>query len=196
MRWRNWSRKNGTNTTWQTDIPDRADLVNRWKRKQRSRRNGIAQEGLDIEVAWPDDDVHNRFTFLRAQAYEEKKFKRPGIPSAADWDHEIEFARRCTDEPDAEDGNAVSRLRVRRHSSRSTVSSGSPRPVSVKRIWRGGTPLNPRPSSGRDVTEGSKKITTSTPVKSEQTDTFAWLSRSSSSDVKGDLPFVRSTKPL
>ncbi|OAX38927.1 SET domain-containing protein [Rhizopogon vinicolor AM-OR11-026] len=196
VRWGNWSRKDGTNTTWQTEIPDRADLVNRWKRHQRSKRNSMAQESLDIEVAWPDDDVHNRFTFLRAQAYEEKKLRRPGVPSAADWDKEIDLARRRTDEPDAEDGNAASRLRVRRGTSRSTISSDSPRPTSVKRTRRG-TPFNTPPSSsGRDVTEGSKKLTTRISVKSEHASTSAWSSKSSSSDVKGDIMFVRPMEPL
>lgn len=152
----------------------------------------MAQENLDIDVAWPDDFVHNRLTFLRAQAYEEKRLRRPDIPSAADWDKEIELARRRTDEPDAEDGNAASRLRVRRVNSLSTVSSDSQRPTSIKRS-RGGTPSNPPSSSRRDVAEGSKKIIS---VKSEQVSTSAWSLKSSSSDVKGDAIFVHSMIPL
>lgn len=92
MRWANWSRKDHTNTTWETDVFP--DLVDHWEQKQCSKRNVIAQESLDIEVAWPDDAVHNRFTFLHAQALEEKKLRYlGGIPSAADWDEEIEHGR-------------------------------------------------------------------------------------------------------
>jgi len=193
VRWENWSRKDGTNTTWQTNIPDRPDLVNRWKRKQRSKRNALAQESLDIEVAWPDDAVHNRFTFLRAQAYEEKKLKRSDIPSAANWDKEIELARNRTDEPDTEDGNMASRLRVRRGNSRSTLSSDSPRPPSIKRS-RGGTPLNsPASFSQRDVTSSSNTITS---VRYEQASPSVRSSQSSSSHVKGDTISVRPMKPL
>ncbi|KAG1827181.1 uncharacterized protein BJ212DRAFT_1310733 [Suillus subaureus] len=103
-----------------------------------------------MEVSWPDDAVHKRFTFLRAQAYEEKKHKRLDKPSAANWDKEIESACRCTDEPDAEDGNAASRLRVRRGTPRSTLSSGMPRSSSSKRT-RGPTPSNPLSLSKRGV---------------------------------------------
>ncbi|KAG1756671.1 uncharacterized protein EDB91DRAFT_29956 [Suillus paluster] len=61
------------------------------KGTQRRKRNALAQDSLDMEVAWPDDAVHKRFTSLRAQAYEEKKKReRPGDLSAADWDKEIE----------------------------------------------------------------------------------------------------------
>lgn len=148
VRWGNWSRKDGTNTTWQTYITDRSDLINRWNKVQGNKRNSLAQDSLDMEVSWPDDAVHKRFTFLRAQAYEEKKHKRLDKPSAANWDKEIESACRCTDEPDAEDGNAASRLRIRRGTPRSTLSSDIPRSSSVKRT-RGPTPSNPPSSSKR-----------------------------------------------
>lgn len=150
VRWGNWSRKDGTNTTWQLDITDRNHLVNRWNRSQLSKRSALAQDSPDMEVSWPDDAVHKRFTFLRAQAYEEKKRKwldKPSDASAAGWDKEIELACRRTDEPDAEDDNAASRLRVRRGTPRSTLSSDVPHSSSVKRI-RGPTPSNP-PSSSR-----------------------------------------------
>jgi histone-lysine N-methyltransferase SUV39H len=101
-----------------------------------------------MEVSWPDDAVHKRFTFLRAQAYEEKKRKRLDKPSAADWDKEIERACRHADEPDAEDGNAASRLRVRRGTPRSTPSSDVPRSSSFKHT-RGSTPSNLPSSSKR-----------------------------------------------
>lgn len=223
VRWGNWSRKDGTNTTWQPDITDRGDLVNRWKRTQRLKRNALAQDSLDMEVSWPDDAVHKRFTFLRAQAYEEKKRKRPDNPSAADWDKEIELACRRTDEPDAEDDNAASRLRVRRGTPRSTPSSDAPRSSSVKRT-RGSTPSNPlslskRPSVGddafrslmsnlstssvesprsisKDVAEGSKHITTGRSVKSGRASTSAGLPKPTPSDMKGNVIFVRPVKPL
>lgn len=159
MRWGNWSRKDGTNTTWQTDITDRSDLVNSWKKAQAHKRNALAQDSLDMEVAWPDDAVHKRFTSLRAQAYEEKKRKRLEKPSAADWDKEIELACRHADEPDAEDGNAASRLRVRRGTPRSTPSSDIPRSSSFKHT-RGPTPSNPPSSSkrGASVRKSSPSI--------------------------------------
>lgn len=148
VRWGNWSRKDGTNTTWQTDITDRNDLVNRWNKVQGLKRNVLAQNSLDMEVSWPDDAVHKRFTFLRAQAYEEKRRKRLDKPSAANWDKEIESACRRTDEPDAEDGNAASRLRMRRGTPRSTPSYDIPCSSSAKHT-RGQTPSNPPSSSKR-----------------------------------------------
>jgi histone-lysine N-methyltransferase SUV39H len=115
---------------------------------QGNKRNALAQDSLDMEVSWPDDAVHKRFTFLRAQAYEEKKHKRPDKPSAENWDKEIESACRCTDEPDAEDGNAASRLRMRRGTPRSTPSSDVLRSSTAKRT-RVSTPSNPPSLSKR-----------------------------------------------
>ncbi|KAG2158223.1 uncharacterized protein EDB93DRAFT_1077341 [Suillus bovinus] len=156
VRWGNWSRKDGTNTTWQTDITDRSDLINTWKKHQDNKRNALAQDGLDIEVSWPDDAVHKRFTFLRAQAYEEKKRKGLDKPSAAHWDQEIERVRRHIDELDAEDGNAASRLRVHRSTPRSTPSYDA-RLSSVKRT-RVPTPPNPPSRRGASARKRSPSI--------------------------------------
>ncbi|KAG1832047.1 hypothetical protein EV424DRAFT_1369422 [Suillus variegatus] len=225
VRWGNWSRKDGTNTTWQTDITDRSDLINLWKKFQDNKRNVLAQGSLDMEVSWPDDAVHKRFTSLRAQAYEEKKRKRLDKPSAADWDQEIERARRHADEPDAEDGNAASRLRVRRNTPRSTPSSDIPRLSSVKRI-RGPTPPNPllrrgasarkrSPSIGDDTfrslmfnlststVESPRAISKGVTEKSKNVNTNhsgkfgqASTSKPAPSAMKGDVIFVRPAKPL
>lgn len=225
VRWGNWSRKDGTNTTWQTNITDRSDLVNCWKRLQSHKRNALAQDSLDMEVSWPDDAVHKRFTCLRAQAYEEKKRKRLDKPSAADWDKEIERACRHTDEPDAEDGNAASRLRVRRGTPRSTQSSDVPRSYSFKHT-RGLTPSNPPSSSKKGASAGKRspsigddafrslmfKLSPSTvesPRAKGITERFenaitnrpvkpgpASTSKPAPSAVKGDVIFVRNMKPL
>lgn len=224
VRWGNWSRKDGTNTTWQTDITDRSDLINRWTKLQAHKRNALAQESLDMEVSWPDDAVHKRFTFLRVQAYEEKKHKRLDKPSAADWDKEIEGACRRTDEPDAEDGNAASRLRVRRATPRSTPSFDVPRSSSFKRI-RGLTPSNPPSSSKRGASARkrspsigddpfrslmfnlsartvespraiSKGVTEEFDTNRSAKSSQASSSKPAPSAMKGDVIVVRPVKPL
>ncbi|KAG6329436.1 hypothetical protein ID866_9653 [Astraeus odoratus] len=121
VRWGNWSRADGSNTTWQTDIPDRPELVNRWKRKQRRKRVALAEDNLDMDVRWPEDTIHQRLTCQRAQGYEEKKQRRIPAPSTANWDQEVEVAYRRLDERSVED--SVPHLRVRRNASISSIAS-------------------------------------------------------------------------
>ncbi|KAF5381719.1 hypothetical protein D9615_005625 [Tricholomella constricta] len=68
--WKNWSRKDGTNTTWDNSLLHPDDIRD-WKRKQTMRRNRLAHESLDIDI-WATTDIHNTATRLRVQAYEEK----------------------------------------------------------------------------------------------------------------------------
>ncbi|KIJ69054.1 hypothetical protein HYDPIDRAFT_105624 [Hydnomerulius pinastri MD-312] len=113
VRWGNWSRPDGSNTTWQTDIIDRDKLLASWKRVQRRKRNALANESLDMDVPWPDDAVHKRLTEQRAQAYEEKLAKREAAPvSTVEWDAEVDAAYARLQEPEIRENNP--RLRVRR----------------------------------------------------------------------------------
>ncbi|KAI6118859.1 hypothetical protein EV401DRAFT_1965707 [Pisolithus croceorrhizus] len=112
VRWGNWSRADGSNTTWQSDIPDRPDLVNRWKRIQSRKRATLAENGLDMDVPWKGDTIHQRLTHQRAQAYEEKKQRRfSNLPSSANWDEEVENEYRRHQDRSAEDNGPQLRLR-------------------------------------------------------------------------------------
>ncbi|KAF8844600.1 SET domain-containing protein [Paxillus ammoniavirescens] len=114
VRWGNWHRADGSNTTWDTEDFDSRGVLNRWKRVQKRLRNTLADISLDMEVPWPDDAVHKRPTQHRKQAYEEKLEKRRagGPISTADWDAEVDAAYARLQEP--ERGESNSRLRVRR----------------------------------------------------------------------------------
>ncbi|KAG8217880.1 hypothetical protein J3R82DRAFT_6046 [Butyriboletus roseoflavus] len=113
VRWDNWHRRDGSNTTWVTEKFDGFSLIRRWQRIQERNRNSIADCSLDMEVPWPDDAVHKRLTDHRSQAYDEKLRRRQVAPvSTADWDAEIDKAYGRLQEP--ERGKANSKLRVRR----------------------------------------------------------------------------------
>ncbi|KIJ16757.1 histone-lysine N-methyltransferase [Paxillus involutus ATCC 200175] len=122
VRWGNWHRADGSNTTWDTEDFDSRGVLNRWKRVQKRLRNTLADMSLDMEVPWPDDAVHKRPTQHHKQAYEEKLEKRRagGPISTADWDAEVDAAYARLQEP--ERGESNSRLRVRR----SVGGAGSP----------------------------------------------------------------------
>lgn len=128
VRWENWSRADGSNTTWQTDVPDKPDLVYKWKRMQRRKRAMLAEESLGMEVRWGNDAIHQRPTHQRAQGYGEKKQRRTPAPST-DWDQEVENAYRRPDERNVEDSGP--HLRVRRNGSIASIPSRrGARPVS------------------------------------------------------------------
>jgi len=158
VRWGDWSRADGSNTTWQTDIPDRSDLVKKWKRVQRRKRSLLADESLDMEVRWGDDAIHQRLTHQRAQGYEEKKQRCAPVSSPVNWDQEVENAYRHTDERSVEDGGP--HLRVRRNGSIASISSRrGARPESpAQSIASRDTPSQSSPSVMR---RGSRKETLS-----------------------------------
>ena len=99
VAWADWERKDGSNTTWVRDLPDRPDLVNAWKKTQNARRAALASQSTSIEIC-PFLDVHNERTYARAraleeraraQALEEKRRGRAGRSWGYQmWDAEIE----------------------------------------------------------------------------------------------------------
>src|SRR6202035_1872729 len=75
VRWGDWRRADGSNTTWMHHIPDQPLLVRRWDQKQRTNRAQMAFGDLDI----PLDgrlDIHRQSTLVRSMAFEEKLNKR------------------------------------------------------------------------------------------------------------------------
>jgi hypothetical protein len=99
VRWEDWSRSDGTNTTWMHALPDRPSLVRLWTRRQARRRENLASLSLSIDLGQftPEDLVHEQ-TILRAQAYDEKlaRHARIGHRVYEGWD-ECECQARITE---------------------------------------------------------------------------------------------------
>jgi hypothetical protein len=76
VRWDDWTREDGTRTTWQTSTTINSD---HWKREQRKIRKHTASESLQIDVI-PTTDIHNVETYLVDQAYKEKMKRSETIP--------------------------------------------------------------------------------------------------------------------
>ncbi|KAN0076899.1 histone-lysine N-methyltransferase [Tylopilus felleus] len=221
VRWDNWHRSNGSNTTWETEGTfEKIKLIQQWKKNQKRIRNSLAEHSCDMNVPWPDDAVHKRLTDQCKQAYAEKleKRRREGPRSTADWDQEIEKAYGNLQEP--ERGELNSKLRVRRGNppsasgSSSTVVSTpshsnkrsspsftvSPRdqPISagppLKRGRRGRPLINSTPSSPRSAT-------TTTPTLSRRGTRLALTPSSAGSSSKepeitqNPLPSVIISQP-
>ncbi|KAF8914363.1 hypothetical protein CPB84DRAFT_1742137 [Gymnopilus junonius] len=76
VRWDNWNREDGTNTTWET-----AETINHssWSKPEKKRRKHLASESLEIDV-FTTTDIHNTETYLRNQAYQEKLEKARSEP--------------------------------------------------------------------------------------------------------------------
>ncbi|KDR84130.1 hypothetical protein GALMADRAFT_236807 [Galerina marginata CBS 339.88] len=68
VRWDDWNRDDGTNTTWET--PETIADTN-WKTAQQKSRRILRNESLEIDVI-TTSDIHNTATYLRSQAYDEK----------------------------------------------------------------------------------------------------------------------------
>ncbi|KAH7919012.1 SET domain-containing protein [Leucogyrophana mollusca] len=126
VRWGQWHREDGTNTTWHSDIADRPDLVRAWKRSQQRKREDIASKDLDIQIAWDPDEtipVHDRPSELRAQAYDEKlRNAQPELTSEM-WDAELDIALGRAEPVDEE--NRAPRLRARPRQDSAVVEAPS-----------------------------------------------------------------------
>jgi hypothetical protein len=112
------------------DMPDRPDLMKKWKARQKIRRRELASDSLDIDPRL-EIGVNMPYTntILKSQAYEEKLEKRQarGFADFAGWKDEIEENRQrmlALDEgiPDSARGRSLRESTIRQQS---VVSSSS-----------------------------------------------------------------------
>ena len=196
MRWGNWHRRDGSNTTWETERFERAELIRKWNRTQKRLRTTRAEDDLDMKVPWPDDAVHKRLTDHRQQAYEEKleRRHRAGPTSTVDWDAEIETAYGRLQEP--ERGEINSKLRVRRAptSTAGPSTSVSTNPPSSRRSKRSSPTLT---TSLRDhsISSGPLPVGRSRPRinSTSSTSPAPALVTPSTSVRKGKMPLTPSS---
>ena len=77
VRWQNWSRPDGTNTTWMRDVEGDPAFVVSWNEAMKNQRLEKALESQSIDlVSLAATPMHDRLTFERAQAIEEKMAER------------------------------------------------------------------------------------------------------------------------
>jgi hypothetical protein len=99
VRWQNWSRPDGTNTTWMRDIDGDPAFVVSWNEAMKNQRLEKALESQSIDLLQlASMPMHDRLTFERAQAVEEKMAERlrTGPPGKVyqGWMAEIDPQRR------------------------------------------------------------------------------------------------------
>ncbi|KAG6817367.1 hypothetical protein H0H87_009554 [Tephrocybe sp. NHM501043] len=71
-QWKDWTRADGTNVTWNNGYLDEND-INIWERKETERRKKLAEESTDIEVeVFSNINVHLTATQCRKHAVKEK----------------------------------------------------------------------------------------------------------------------------
>jgi hypothetical protein len=95
IRWKNWSRPDGTNTTWMRDIEGDSTLVESWNDslKDQRLRKAAASQSIDI-TRLASTPMHDRLTFERSEAVQEKMEERLRIAEPGQlyqgWMTEIE----------------------------------------------------------------------------------------------------------
>jgi hypothetical protein len=73
VRWKDWKRLDGTNTTWMREIDGDPALVDSWNDAMKHQRLKKAAESQSIDLTLlASTPMHDRLTFERAQAVEEK----------------------------------------------------------------------------------------------------------------------------
>jgi len=83
VRWQNWSRPDGTNTTWMRNIEGDPAFVTSWNEAMKNQRFEKARESQSIDImSLASTPIHDRLTFEHAQAVEEKmaERRRKGAP--------------------------------------------------------------------------------------------------------------------
>ena len=95
IRWRNWSRPDGTNTTWMRDIEGEYSLVDSWNDALKNQRLRKAAQSQSIDITrLASTPMHDRLTFERSEAVQEKMEERLRIAEPGQlyqgWMAEIE----------------------------------------------------------------------------------------------------------
>lgn len=77
IRWKHWSRPDGTNTTWMREIEGDPAFVMSWNEGMKYQRVEKAAESQAIDLTLlASTPMHDRLTFERAEAVEEKMAER------------------------------------------------------------------------------------------------------------------------
>ncbi|KAH9028096.1 hypothetical protein EDB85DRAFT_1626879 [Lactarius pseudohatsudake] len=95
IRWQDWSRPDGTNTTWMRDVDGESTLVESWNDSLQKQRllKAVESQSIDITLL-ASTPMHDRLTFERSEAVKEKMDERvrraaPGT-LYQDWMTEID----------------------------------------------------------------------------------------------------------
>lgn len=77
VRWQDWSRPDGTNTTWMRAIEADSPLVESWESSMKAQRLRKAAESQSIDLTLlASTPMHDRLTFERSEAVDEKMEER------------------------------------------------------------------------------------------------------------------------
>lgn len=118
--WSDWQREDGTNTTWQYDVPDAPNIIRTWEKNTSSKRRRMARETKEVELPDGLSAIHEYATVESANALEEKWTKSQrslDLTRYANWDNTI---KRPTLESDCSSQAAEGRLAL--HNSRVRVT--------------------------------------------------------------------------
>ncbi|EMD41544.1 hypothetical protein CERSUDRAFT_90112 [Gelatoporia subvermispora B] len=73
IKWDDWSRPDGTNTTWETALIGNEEVIADWKARQAERRRRLAQHDIYVPVGHiPGQLFHEARTVENSRAYEER----------------------------------------------------------------------------------------------------------------------------
>ncbi|OCH92672.1 SET domain-containing protein [Obba rivulosa] len=73
IKWDDWSRPDGTNTTWEEALIGNEELIAEWEARQAGKRSTLAKKSLSLPVApMPDQLWQEDRTVELSRAYEEK----------------------------------------------------------------------------------------------------------------------------
>jgi histone-lysine N-methyltransferase SUV39H len=95
IRWQDWSRPDGTNTTWMRDIEGDSILVKSWEDSLKEQHLRKAAESQSINLTLlASTPMHDRLTFEHSEAVDEKmeeRLRRDGpVGRYQGWMEEIE----------------------------------------------------------------------------------------------------------
>ncbi|KZT06198.1 SET domain-containing protein [Laetiporus sulphureus 93-53] len=136
IKWKDWQRADGTNTTWQRDMSDMSDVQREWDEMQEDKRLEAARRNTGVKVRLEPGQVwHEDATIEMARGYEEqyREALRRNLKLYARWDNTLKSVHSDSDDGgQRRDGGGAG--------DESSDSTGSPRLPKRKRL---------RPSSDR-----------------------------------------------
>ncbi|KAI0060849.1 SET domain-containing protein [Artomyces pyxidatus] len=113
IRWENWRREDGSDTTWATSenaTDDIQELIEDWKKSITEQRHSLAVESTTISLLpLSGSALHDNLTAEASEAHREKQSKtRAGPNRFSDWDGDIQRVLDAHSDPrgDELDGEA------------------------------------------------------------------------------------------
>ncbi|KAI0051000.1 SET domain-containing protein [Auriscalpium vulgare] len=164
IRWANWRRPDGTNTTWAGDVPSNLELLDEWENDMKEQNHRLSTESSRVKLqALSFSAAHDRRTAEMSEAYKEKhaRWEKEGAGQLLNWDADVQYMYELHDDSAKRavpvQGEALQiRPLPRRLTASPSTNRGISRTISVRTIDRGR--ISPKTALQEKLNSATKRV--------------------------------------